>query len=213
MNERSTFDAAFQAELAELLELRRDVRHFTREPLPPRAIEELVELTRFSPSVGYSQPWRFVKVEDPQRRAAVIASFQRANESALASYDGERAQLYAQLKLAGLQEAPEHLAVFCDAETQTGSELGAKTMPQTREYSASMAIYTLWLAARARGIGIGWVSILEPDVVSNALDVPPSWRFIAYLCLGYPATYERTPELQRAGWENFDPRSTTLIYR
>jgi 5,6-dimethylbenzimidazole synthase len=213
MSERAAFDTAFQAELEELLALRRDVRQFTRDALPPNAIEELVTTTRFSPSVGYSQPWRFVKVDDTARRARVTASFERANADALASYEGERAQLYASLKLAGLRDAPEHLAVFCDEATERGGELGAKTMPQTRAYSAAMAIYTLWLAARARGIGIGWVSILEPADVTAALDVPAEWQFIAYLCIGYPASYERSPELQRAGWEDFDARSTSLTYR
>ena len=213
MSVREKFGEEFQTELVELFSVRRDVRHFKRDPLPPDAIEQLVELTRLSPSVGYSQPWRFVKVDDPRRRADVTASFQRANEKALASYEGERAQLYAQLKLAGLQEAPAHLAVFCDVDTITGYGLGTKTMPEMREYSAAMAIYTLWLAARTRGIGIGWVSILEPDVVTAALDVPESWRFVAYLCLGYPASYERAPELQRLGWEEFDARSTTITYR
>ena len=213
MSVREAFEERFQTELVELFSLRRDVRHFKRDPLPPGEIEKLVEFTRLSPSVGYSQPWRFVKVEDEQRRAAVTASFQRANEKALTSYEGERAQLYARLKLAGLQEAPAHLAVFCDVETTTGNGLGAKTMPEMREYSAAMAIYTLWLAARARGIGIGWVSILEPDVVQAVLDVPESWRLVAYLCVGYPSSYERTPELQQLGWEEFDARSTTITYR
>jgi 5,6-dimethylbenzimidazole synthase len=213
MSERAEFASTFQAELAELLALRRDVRHFTGDPLPAGTIEELVAATRCSPSVGYSQPWRFVKVDDVARRAAVIASFERANAEALGSYEGERAQIYANLKLAGLREAPEHLAVFCDEATETGSELGARTMPQTRAYSAAMAIYTLWLTARVRGIGLGWVSILETDRVREALDVPEPWQFIAYLCIGYPQSYERTPELLRAGWEEPDPRSTTLTYR
>jgi 5,6-dimethylbenzimidazole synthase len=210
---RDVFDQAFCAEFSELLESRRDVRHFKRDPIADAVIAELVETTRFSPSVGYSQPWRFVKVDSAQRRDAVIASFHRANAAALSSYEGERAQLYASLKLAGLHEAPVHLAVFCDETTPSGHGLGAKTMPETLHYSAVMAIYTLWLAARARGIGIGWISILEPDVVKSALDVPQSWHLIAYLCAGYPESYKKTPELRRAGWEDFDARSIRLTSR
>ena len=207
------FDESFQRDLYTLFESRRDVRSFKSDPIPDAVVSELVALTRLSPSVGFSQPWRFVRVDSAERRGAVIESFKRANADALASYEGERAALYARLKLAGFREAPVHLAVFCDDATDTGKGLGAKTMPETRAYSTTMAIYTLWLAARARGIGIGWVSILDPRDVERALDVPEGWRFIAYLCLGYPATYENTPELLRAGWEDFDPRSTHITIR
>uniref|UniRef100_E6Q875 Putative cob(II)yrinic acid a,c-diamide reductase n=1 Tax=mine drainage metagenome TaxID=410659 RepID=E6Q875_9ZZZZ len=208
-----TFDESFRKQFVELLALRRDVRNFKSDPIPDGVVTELVSLTRTSPSVGYSQPWRFVRVDSAKRRAAVIASFERANADALASYEGERATSYARLKLAGLHEAPVHLAVFCDDATETGKGLGAKTMPETLAYSTTMAIYTLWLAARARGIGVGWVSILYPQEIERALDVPDGWRFIAYLCLGYPASYEKTPELLRAGWEKFDERSTHLTIR
>ncbi len=207
------FDSTFQQQLGELLEARRDVRSFKSDPIPDEVVAELVAMTRFSPSVGYSQPWRFVRVDSAQRREAVEASFKIASADALASYSGERAALYARLKLAGFRDAPVHLAVFSDNETETGKGLGSKTMPETLAYSTVMAIYTLWLAARARGIGLGWISILDPGTVERALDVPEGWRFIAYLCLGYPATYENTPELQRVGWEDFDARSTHLTVR
>ena len=154
-----------------------------------------------------------MSVESAARRAAVVASFERANADALASYEGERAATYARLKLSGLCEAPVHLAVFCDGETSTGSGLGARTMPETLAYSTAMAIYTFWLAARARGVGVGWVSILEPETVCGALDVPAHWRFVAYLCVGYPSETSVTPELKRVGWEDFDARSTDLIVR
>ncbi len=213
MNVPDVFDESFQLQFHELLESRRDVRHFKTDPVPDTVVTELVALTRLSPSVGFSQPWRFVRVDSAERREAIHGSFQRASADALASYEGERAALYAQLKLAGFREAPVHLAVFCDAATDTGKGLGSKTMPETLAYSTTMAIYTLWLAARARGIGLGWVSILDPREVERALDVPDGWRFIAYLCLGYPAGYEKTPELLRAGWEKFDARSTELTIR
>ena len=106
-----------------------------------------------------------------------------------------------------------HLAVFCDGETPTGSGLGARTMPETLAYSTAMAIYTFWLAARARGIGVGWVSILEPDAVASALDIPAQWRFVAYLCVGYPSESSTVPELKRRGWEEYDARSTDLTQR
>jgi len=213
MSARGIFDESFQQQFIELLESRRDVRSFRSDPVPDDVVAELVALTRFSPSVGYSQPWRFVRVDAQARRDAVMESFERASAAARATYAGEDAALYARLKLAGFREAPVHLAAFCDDATDTGKGLGAKTMPETRAYSTTMAIYTLWLAARARGIGMGWVSILDPGEAKRALDVPEGWRFIAYLCLGYPATYEKTPELLRAGWDRFDARSTDLIIR
>jgi 5,6-dimethylbenzimidazole synthase len=213
MSMREVFSDAFVADFNELLECRRDVRHFKPDPLEPGAIEALVALTRLGPSVGYSQPWRFVYVASADRRAAIVASFERANADALASYESERAAAYAQLKLSGLREAPVHLAVFCDGETATGSGLGARTMPETLAYSTAMAIYTFWLAARARGVGVGWVSIIEPDVVVEVLDVPSHWQLVAYLCVGYPKDASAIPELRRLGWEDFDPRSTDLLER
>jgi 5,6-dimethylbenzimidazole synthase len=207
------FDDAFRAQLHELFRWRRDVRHFLRDPLPEGSIERLVTETALSPSVGYSQPWRFVRVRSQERRDAVIASFERANAEALASYANGDALLYARLKLAGLREAPEHLAVFCDASTTTGRGLGRNTMPQMLSYSATMAVYTFWLAARAAGIGVGWVSILEPQTVREVLMLPQDWDLIAYLCVGYPSEDRDAPELAREGWERSDERAVTIYDR
>lgn len=195
------FDEAFRVRLRELLAWRRDVRRFKRDPLPEGAVEHLIRLSALAPSVGLSQPWRFVVVEDAARRRTLRAEFERCNADALAAYDGERARHYATLKLAGLDEAPVQLAVFADRTTAQGHGLGRRTMPEMIEYSAVMAIHTLWLAARAEGIGIGWVSILDPVRVAALLEVPESWRLIGYLCLGYPQREDITPELERAGWE------------
>ena len=160
---------------------------------------ELLEVACLAPSVGLSQPWRFVTVDDAGRRAAVRASFVACNARALAAQ--QRAGHYARLKLAGLDEAPCHLAVFAEREPEQGGGLGRQTMPETTAYSAVLAIHTLWLAARAAGLGLGWVSILDPEEVSRALDVPASWTLVAYLCLGVPASEDGTPELEREGWE------------
>ncbi len=207
------FDDEFRARLHDLFRWRRDVRHFRRDPIPAATIEALVQETALSPSVGYSQPWRFVRVDTPERRNAVVESFERANADALLGYSGDEAGKYATLKLAGLHDAPVHLAVFCDESTATGKGLGRATMPEMLAYSAANAVYTFWLAARAQGIGAGWVSILEPDVVSQALDISQDWKLIAYLCVGYPLEDRDTPELERAGWETRDDRATTLYER
>ena len=159
------FDAAFRAEFRELVLWRRDVRRFRTDPVARERIDALLEVASHAPSVGLSQPWRFVHVESPERRRAVVESFTQANEKALAGYGGEKHEIYANLKLAGLKEAPVHLAVFSDDGTHTGSGLGQQTMPETLHYSVVAAIQTLWLAARADGIGWGWVSILDPKRV------------------------------------------------
>lgn len=208
-----TFDEAFRGQLSELFRWRRDVRRFKPDAIPTETIERLVHEASLSPSVGYSQPWRFVNVCTQERRDAVTASFERANERALQGYSGEDAERYVRLKLAGLRDAPVHLAVFCDTATETGKGLGRQTMPEMLAYSTANAVYTFWLAARAEGIGAGWVSILEPSVVTKALDVPPEWQLVAYLCVGYPSGASDMPELARAGWESKDERATTLLVR
>ncbi len=199
--EARRFDADFQAEFAELVAWRRDVRRFRPASVPEALLNELLGLAALAPSVGNCQPTRLVRVDDESRREAVRANFEAANGQALAAYEGERAQLYASLKLAGLREAPVHLAVFCDDATQQGHGLGARTMPETRRYSAVCALHTVWLAARAHGLGVGWVSILDPGRLAEALDVPRDWSFIAYLCVGWPQEERLTPELERVGWQ------------
>ncbi len=205
--------AVVQASLLELLTWRRDVRRFRPDALPPATIERLVGLACLAPSVGLSQPWRFVSVTTPARRDAVRASFEHCNAQALADQSSDRAALYAKLKLAGLAEAPCHLAVFADQGTSQGHGLGRLTMPATIEYSAVLAIHTLWLAARAEGIGLGWVSILDPVVVAAALDVPARWTFVAYLCLGLPAAIDDTPVLEREEWEYRRGAAAVLLAR
>ncbi len=201
MKHAPRFDEAFRAQLSELLAWRRDVRRFRGAPPPAGTLERLIALASRAPSVGLSQPWRFVIVEDPARRRAVRENFTACNQEALGAYGGERAKLYATLKLAGLDEAPIQLAVFADRETAQGHGLGRRTMPEMSEYSAVMAIHTMWLAARAEGLGLGWVSILDPGRIAAVLEVPAGWRFIGYLCIGYPQVEDEVPALERAGWE------------
>jgi 5,6-dimethylbenzimidazole synthase len=207
------FDAAFRPQLLSLLRWRRDVRHFRMDPIPPGVLDTLLATAALAPSVGLSQPCRFVIVEDPARRAAIRTSFTACNAEALASQDDQHAPLYARLKLAGLDNAPCHLAAFAEPAPAQGHGLGRRTMPQTTAYSAVMAVHTLWLAARAMGIGLGWVSILDPAAVAAALDVPAEWSFIGYLCLGYPQFDSDTPELEREGWETRRPGTAFVLRR
>jgi len=196
------FDPTFQAQLLGLFQWRRDVRRFRADPVPDALLGELLDVAALAPSVGLSQPWRFVVVDDRRRRADVRASFEACNAEALSEQSGAAAASYARLKLAGLDEAPCHLAVFVEPQPEQGRGLGRMTMPETTAYSAVLAIHTLWLTARARGLGMGWVSILDPAAVAATLDVPQGWRLIGYFCVGYPAAESETPELERFGWEH-----------
>jgi 5,6-dimethylbenzimidazole synthase len=207
------FDAEFRERLRDLLKWRRDVRRFKRTKLPEGAIERLISIACLSPSVGLSEPWRFVLVEDAGRRAAIRQCFEECNAQALKMQSPDRAALYARLKLAGLDDAPCQLAVFADRSTAQGGGLGRLTMPETLDYSVVMAVHTLWLAARAERLGMGWVSILDPARVAAILDVPQHWIFIGYLCVGYPVQEDDTPALEREGWEHRHSRAGAVIYR
>ena len=214
MLQHNGFAPAFEADLDRLFRWRRDVRHFQAIPVDEALFRRVLEAAWLAPSVGLSQPWRFVTVDDAGRRDAVRRNFMRCNEAALADQSEDRVALYARLKLAGLERAPRQLAVFVDPDPAQGGGLGRQTMPETVAYSAVGAIHTLWLAARAAGLGLGWVSILEPAEIAGTLEVDPGWRFIAYLCLGYPEADSAVPELECAGWERRRvPTSATLLHR
>ena len=207
------FDVAFRDELERLFRWRRDVRRFRTDPVDSALIKALIATATLAPSVGNSQPWRFVNVADPNRRAIIQKNFETANSDALGDYSGERARLYATLKLDGLEKAPAHLAVFSDTQTPYGHGLGSQTMPETLAYSVVGAIQTMWLAARTQGIGVGWVSILDPAEVTRTLKVPDAWQFIAYLCMGYPEEEHLDPELVRHGWQDQADISDFIIER
>lgn len=207
------FDPGFKAGLLDLFRWRRDTRRFRTTPLAPGCLERLVEIACLAPSVGLSQPWRFVAVETPAARTAIRAIYSDCNADALRGQEESRAALYARLKLEGLDEAPCQFALFCDAATPRGHGLGRRTMPETAAYSAVLALHTLWLAARAEGLGLGWLSILDPVRVRDALDVPPDWTFIGYFCLGMPSEADDVPALERADWERRADPSSVLVRR
>ncbi|KST59778.1 5,6-dimethylbenzimidazole synthase [Methylobacterium sp. GXS13] len=208
-----TFDHAFIQTLDTLFAWRRDVRRFRPDAVDPDSLRACLAAAHRAPSVGNSRPWRFVRVSDSTRRSAIAHDFARCNEAAAEGYDAARAAPARALKLAGLTEAPEHLAVFCDDATETGLGLGRASMPETLAYSVVGAVQCFWLAARARGLGVGWVSILEPARVTGILAVPETWRLVAYLCVGHPVEEHRDPELERHGWQAEDPRGTELFER
>lgn len=196
------FGPEFHDDLSALLVWRRDVRHFREDAVGEDVVAGLLRTAQSAPSVGNSQPWRFVRIRSPHLREALCSHVEaEAVRAGSTIADPERRAAYAALKLHGLDHAPEVIAVFCDDTTDIGTGLGAATMPQTRTWSVVLAIHTLWLAARAQGLGLGWVLIAEPDAVTAMIDVPHGWRFVALLCLGYPETADIVPELERTGWQ------------
>ena len=207
------FDEAFQAKFAELLIWRRDVRHF-REGPAARGLHRAPLGAGLPCAFGW--PLRALALRagrgrrDAARRCAKTSSPPTPRRSP--TYAGERAAIYTRLKLEGLDAAPVHLAVFTERDPEQGARLGRRTMPETVAYSAVSAIHTLWLAARTEGIGMGWVSILDPEPLNRDLGVPAHWQFIGYFCIGYPAFVQDTPELVQVHWEKrADPAS--LIFR
>lgn len=208
-----SFSPSLRDGLHDLIAWRRDVRSFRSDPLPDGMLERLVAAACLSPSVGLSEPWRFVVVDDPGRREAVRVDFAAANAVALAEQDVSRRAHYARLKLAGLDKAPVQIAVFADPHDEQGHGLGRHTFPDAIGFSVAIAIHTLWLAARVEGVGLGWVSILHPDVIAGICDVPQEWRLIGYLCLGYPTQGEIEPELQREKWERRRGSECRLLRR
>lgn len=174
---------------------------FLPEPLPEELLLRILKAAHQAPSVGLMQPWRFIVIRSAPIRQAIYDVFAAASRKAQETYSGERAALYSQLKLQGILSAPQGICVVCDAENPKGHRLGRHTMPETALYSTVCAIQNLWLAARAEGVGVGWVSILEPEAVKALLKIPKSLAFVAYLCVGYVESFAPEPELERAGWE------------
>lgn len=192
---------------------RRDVRRgFLPEPMPDELLLRLLEAAHNAPSVGLMQPWRFIVVRDIAVRQAVHKIFLDANQHALAGYEGDRQQNYASMKLEGILEAPQNLCIVCDSESSQGHQLGRRTMPETAVYSAVCAVQNLWLAARVEGIGVGWVSILEPTLLRRALKIPEHITPVAYLCLGYVDAFAAEPDLERVGWEKRTPLKSVLSF-
>jgi 5,6-dimethylbenzimidazole synthase len=191
--------------LHDVLLWRRDVRHFCSDPVPDHILDRLRAAMDLAPSVGNARPWRVLQVRTPALREKIITNFEAANKQAGAIYDDETRESYANLKLSGLRDAPVHLAVFTEVDPKEGHGLGRQTMPEMLSYSTVTAIYTLWLAARAENLGLGWVSILDPEDVAKTLGVPDHWQLTGYLCLGKAAFNTETPLLHDKNWQKNTP--------
>ena len=208
------FDAAFIARLDDLFRWRRDVRHFDTRPIPERDLHDLLATVALAPSVGNAQPWRIVRVRSLALREGLAEHVDAASHAAAERIaDPARRAHYSTLKLHGLREAPEILAVFNALDPLAGHGLGRATIAETLRDSTVTAIHTLWLAAHARGYGLGWVSILNADAVTALLDVPATWSFVALLCLGTPLAPSDIPELERRDWQVREPLADRLFER
>jgi nicotinate-nucleotide--dimethylbenzimidazole phosphoribosyltransferase len=185
----------------EVIELRRDVRHFVPDaPVDDAAVERILHAAHRAPSVGFSQPWGFVLVRDVERRTRIRESFLRCRDAEAARYDPARREQYLAYRLEGLLEAPLNLCVAVDLRPQGEAILGTTAQPEAVRASACCAVQNLWLAARAEGIGVGWVSIVEPQVLRRELALPPGVEPIAYLCVGHPVAFRVKPMLEEVGW-------------
>jgi 5,6-dimethylbenzimidazole synthase len=190
---------------------RRDVRSgFLPEALADDVLLSLLGAAHNAPSVGLMQPWRFIVIRSLRVRGAVRDIFSQAQKVAADSYEGERGELYRGLKLEGILEAPQNLCIACDPASEQGHRLGRQSMPETAIYSAVCAVQNLWLAARAEGIGVGWVSILDPEALKMLLGIPAHMVLVAYLCLGYVDGFEARPQLERLGWEQRVPLADVI---
>ena len=192
---------------------RRDVRRgFSDRPLPDELLQRLLAAAHCAPSVGLMQPSRFIVIRDVAKRRAVHDIFTEANARAAAIYEGAQRDQYAALKLEGILEAPQNLCIVCDTQNERGHKLGRQTMPETAAYSTVCAVQNLWLAARAEGVGVGWVSILDPIRLRTILEIPDHILPVAYLCVGYVDQFASEPELERSGWEKRVPLETAVCY-
>lgn len=182
---------------------RRDIRHFLPDPVPEPVLARILEAAHYAPSVGFMQPWNFILITSRELRQQVKDSFERVNRNEWAKLtNDERQALYSRLKLEGIMEAPINLAVTCDHRRDEPFVLGRAPMPETDVYSTCLAVQNLWLAARAEGVGVGWVSLLEKREVEKLLGLPDGVELVAYLCVGYPVAFRSKPMLEEEGWKS-----------
>ncbi|MAA63409.1 MAG: 5,6-dimethylbenzimidazole synthase [Alteromonadaceae bacterium] len=192
---------------------RRDVRsQFLPDPVPPEVLGRLLTAAHHAPSVGFMQPWDFLVIDSVEVRKSVLALFDRENEKAAENYSGDRQDQYRNLKLQGILDSPVNLCITCDRSRGGPNVLGRNSIVETDLFSTCLAVQNLWLAARAEGIGVGWVSILDQEDLARALNLPDHVYPLAYLCIGYVSEFLDQPELQAKGWRSRLPLAE-LVHR
>ena len=201
MENHHQFSEAERAAVYRSIFTRRDVRsQFLPMPVPDDVLSRVLMAAHYAPSVGFMQPWNFLLVRSQQVKQRVHGVFQKANDEAAQMFEGSQRELYSRLKLEGIKEAPINLCITCDRE-RTGSVVLGRTHNRAMDvYSSVCAVQNLWLAARAEGLGVGWVSIFNQDELQAALGIPSNIVPVAYLCLGYVSHFYDKPELEAKGW-------------
>jgi nicotinate-nucleotide--dimethylbenzimidazole phosphoribosyltransferase len=186
----------------DVIALRRDVRHFVRgADVDTDTLMRILGAAHLAPSVGFSQPWGFVVVRDPETRARIRENFLRCRDAESVRYPEERRAQYLSYRLEGLLDAAVNVCVAVDLRPRAEAILGSTAQPEAVRASACCAVQNLWLAARAEGIGVGWVSIVEPAVLRRELALPPGVEPIAYLCVGHPVAFRARPMLEELAWQ------------
>lgn len=192
---------------------RRDVRgQFTPDVVDENALTRILTAAHHAPSVGFMQPWNFIVIRDQDVKQRIHDDFRAANEEAKVMFTGDRQALYSRLKLEGIREAPVNICVTCDRERSGPVVLGRTHIPSMDLYSCVCAVQNLWLAARAEGLGVGWVSILHEEKLRDALGIPERIVPIAYLCLGHVSEFHESPELEKAGWRRRVPLEELVFH-
>jgi 5,6-dimethylbenzimidazole synthase len=205
------FDAAAKRAVYDVMRLRRDVRHFERgKDVDELVLERILAAAHAAPSVGLSQPWGFVIVRSHSVRQQIRESFLRCREREAARYSSERRTAYLAHKLEAIVDCPLNICVAVDLRARNEPVLGTTTQPETLRASTCCAVQNLWLAAGAEGIGVGWVSIVEPEVLRAQLALPQQVEPVAYLCLGHPRAFRNAPMLEETGWRRRRPLADAL---
>ncbi|MEM9338294.1 MAG: 5,6-dimethylbenzimidazole synthase [Bacteroidota bacterium] len=196
-----TFSQAESDLLEQIIRHRRDVRgnRFLQKPIPEEALQKVLEAAVHAPSVGFSQPWDFVIITHSDTKNQIKDLFSDANKEGSDSFEGKKKEQYDELKLEGIVESPINIAVFYKPSQHP--VLGQTAMPEVGRYSVVCAIQNMWLMARSLNIGMGWVSILDPEKVKGILQAPKDYELIAYLCLGFVDTFYERPELEIKEWD------------
>jgi 5,6-dimethylbenzimidazole synthase len=198
--------------LYEAIYKRRDIRHFNSKKVDPAALGRVLDAAHHAGSVGYMQPWNFMVIDDPQIKNKVAQNFKKANEQAALKFSDERQELYNSLKLEGIEDAAINICVTSDRNRFGPHVLGRNTAIDTDIFSTCCAVQNLWLAARAEGLAVGWVSILSYDQLKEDLDIPDHVQPVAYLCVGHTEAFYPKPMLESKGWAKRLPVEKLIYY-